>query len=71
MLSEAMLDELLRGQRTVKIWDAQHVSVFVEGTVIAYSMTPMVCVKDAEGVHHWHVVSLPIEVAEVHWSPVS
>lgn len=47
----------------VRVWDAQHASVFVEGKVIAYSIVPQLCVEDDNGVRHWHGINLPIDVA--------
>jgi hypothetical protein len=70
MLSEAQIDFLLRTPTRVRVWDAQRHSVFVEGEVIAYSMQPMICVRDADGAQHWHVVSLPVEQRCVTWEAV-
>lgn len=60
-------DETLRefvGHKTrVRVWDAQHATMFVEGEVVAYCSGPMICVRDGDGVQHWHATSLPIETA--------
>jgi hypothetical protein len=67
MASEQDLKDLLRDSATVRVWDAQHSSVFVEGTVIAYSLTPMICVRAEDGTKHWHASTLPIERQRVEW----
>jgi hypothetical protein len=71
MLTEEEMDRLLRMQATIRVWDMQHSHVFCEGEVIAYSMQPTICVRDADGAQHWHVVSLPIEEAlPIEWKPL-
>lgn len=68
-MNESELDRLLTTRARVRVWDGPHASVFVEGTVLAYHLGPMICVQDDDGAHHWHSASLPID--ESVWKPVS
>lgn len=64
-MNEETLDRLLVSRARVRVWDAHHSSVFVTGDVIAYHMGPMICVRDNNGIRHWHSANLPIDEVDI------
>jgi hypothetical protein len=64
------IESLMADQARVRVWDMQGASIFAEGVVVAYSGTPMLCVRADNGTKSWWGVELPLDVADVQWRQV-
>ncbi len=54
------VDTIADGRR-YRVWDGMHMAPFAEGTVIAYSDSPMACILGDDGSKRWVSTGLPVD----------